>query len=312
MEQKQEGADTFPPDGAGPPPAAAVVITNHTWVTWSAVLICVGVFVGVNLETDKQSWEVLSRFGYFPGARIWEGTWWGTMSSTLVHINVLHAFFNLYWLWLLGRLMEDEIGSWRFLAFYLGASIVSSTSQLAFSDVSGHGASGVVYAIFGFMWRTRVAYPKFQSIMVPQTIKVFFIWLVACFFLTAAKVMNIANAAHLSGLIYGAVMAECFVIRRPRLPYAVGAIVLAAVSLVPIWWAPWSVTWQGVKAYDAMQAGRREEAMERLNTIIEREPEDAWAYENRGRLYRDMGELERAAADSKKVRELSDSNKSRD
>jgi GlpG protein len=154
------------------------------------------------------------------------------------------------------------------------------------------------------MWRTRAVYPNFQSIMVPQTIKVFFFWLVACFFLTATKVMSIANGAHVAGLIYGAVVAECFVIRRPRIPYAMGAMVLAALSLVPLWWAPWSITWQGVKASDALKADRTEEAMQRLNVMIERDPENAWAYGNRGYLYRKMGETEKAAADLRKAQEL--------
>jgi GlpG protein len=304
MEQKPEGADAFPRGEGESPPPPAIVFTRPTWVTWAAFFACIGIFVGVNLEENKKSWEVLSQFGYFPAEVIWEGTWWGAMSSTFVHINLVHAFFNLYWMWLLGRLMENEIGSWRFLVFYLGASIISSTGQLAVSDASGHGASGVLYAVFGFMWRTRAVYPNFQSIMVPQTIKFFFFWVVACFFLTAAKVINIANGAHVAGLIYGVVVAECFVIRRPRIPYAVGATALAALSMVPIWWAPWSITWQGVKASDALRAGRTEEAMQRLNTMIERDLENAWAYQNRGYLYRKMGETEKAATDLRKAQEL--------
>jgi GlpG protein len=161
-----------------------------------------------------------------------------------------------------------------------------------------------VYAIFGFMWRTRLVYPKFQSIMVPQTIKTFFIWLVACFVLTATNLMSIANGAHVAGLIYGAVVAECFVIRRPRMPYALGATALAAMSLVPLWWAPWSNTWQEVRAHEAMHAGRKEEAVQRVSIIIERDPENDRAYQFRGALYRQLGEADKANADSARAQEL--------
>ncbi|RBP40450.1 GlpG protein [Roseimicrobium gellanilyticum] len=303
MEQKQESTHDHALHESEGAPSPVPLITKPTWVTWAAFFACIGIFIGVNLEETK-SLEVLSRFGFFTAERIWEGLWWGTMSSTFVHINLIHAFFNLYWLWLLGRLMEDEIGSSRFLVFYLGASIVSSTVQLAVSDTTGIGASGVLYAIFGFMWRTRMVYPRFQSIIVPQTVKVFFIWLVACFFLTAGKLMNIANGAHLAGLVYGVVMAECFVVRRPRLPYAAGAVVLAGLALVPLWWAPWSPTWQGVKAYDAIEAGRREEAVERLTTMIRLEPQEPWAYLQRSKLYREMGESDKAVSDLRKAQDL--------
>jgi membrane associated rhomboid family serine protease len=304
MEQKLEGPDDLPRGEGESPPEPPIVISRPTWATWAIFFACIGIFVGINLQENKYTWDVLAHFGYFPPGVVWEGRWWGAVSSTFVHINLIHAFFNLYWLWILGRLMEDEIGSWRFLIFYLGSAIVSSTAQLAVSDVTGHGASGAVYALFGFMWRTRMVYPKFQNIMVPQTIKTFFVWLVACFVLTAADIMSIANGAHVSGLIYGAVVAECFVIRRPRMPYAVGATALAALSLVPLWWAPWSNTWQSVRVRDALQAGRKDEAVQRLSIIIARDPKNDRAYHNRADLYRLMGEPEKAAADFQRAQEL--------
>jgi GlpG protein len=306
MEQKEERAEVvLREEGEGIPPEP-VVITRPTWVTWSAVLICVGVFVGLNLEKDKHSWAVLSSFGFLPAEQIWSGGWWGAMTATLVHIAPMHAFFNLYWIWQLGRLMENEIGSLRFLAFYLGAAVIGSTAQLAVSDTTGIGASGVVYAIFGFMWRTRLVYPSFQRIMHRNTIQIFFIWLVACFFLTSSGLMNIANAAHVAGLIFGAVVAECFVVRQRRMPFMVAAVVLAGVALIPLWWAPWSITWQGVRASEDMTAGRVDKALERLDYMIKRDPENAWAHHNRGALYLQRGETEKAEVDLKKAKELKD------
>ena len=304
MDQKPDATDEAPREVSETEQVAPVVITRPTWVTWAAVGACVAIFVGVNLQEDKRSLEVLSRFGFLPAEVIWSGAWWGTLSSTFVHIDLIHVFFNLYWLWHLGRLMEDELGSLRLLGFYLGASLISSTSQLAVSDTTGIGASGVVYAMFGFMWRSRSVYPKFQSIIVQKTIKVFFIWLVACFFLTAAKLMNIANAAHLSGLVYGVVVAECFVMRQRRAPWIAGAVVLAGASLIPLWWASWSTSWQWVKVDSALAAGRRDEVMERLNTIIKLDPLNVWAYQERGRLYAELGEREKSDADLKKAREI--------
>ena len=312
MEQKEEVAAALPREEGESPPPAPVMITKHTWVTWSAVLICVGVFVGLNLEKDKHSWAVLSSFGFLPAEQIWAGSWWGAMTATLVHIAPMHAFFNLYWIWQLGRLMEDEIGSLRFLAFYLGAAVIGSTAQLAVSDTTGIGASGVVYAIFGFMWRTRLVYPRFQQLILRNTIQIFFIWLVACFFLTASGLMNIANAAHLSGLIYGAVVAECFVVRRRRAPWIAGAVALGIAALTPLWWAPWSVTWQGVKAHEDIVAGRVDKALERLDYMIKRDPDNAWAHGNRGALYLQRGEAEKATADLKKARELKDESSSQE
>ena len=49
-----------------------------------------------------------------------------------------------------GQPTANAIGPWKFLAFFVASALVSSSAQLAFSDDTGIGASGVVYAMFGF------------------------------------------------------------------------------------------------------------------------------------------------------------------
>src|SRR5438105_15702725 len=98
---------------------------------------------------------------------------------------------NAYLLWLLGSRLERAIGSLPFLGFFLVAACVSSSFQLAVSDSTGIGASGVVYAIFGFMWPTRHRYPRFNEVLDARTIQIFVIWLVGCVVATYLKVWNV-------------------------------------------------------------------------------------------------------------------------
>jgi membrane associated rhomboid family serine protease len=94
--------------------------------------------------------------GYEP-IGIAHGEWYRLVTSTFLHLlptdgrfGILHIVFNLYWLWLLGRVVEERLGHARFLAVYLLAAVGGSV--LAFL-ISPHqpvvGASGAVYGLAG-------------------------------------------------------------------------------------------------------------------------------------------------------------------
>jgi rhomboid protease GluP len=161
------------------------------------------IFVGINAEHRLDSWESLAKWGYFPATSIREGAYWGLITSAFVHMALWHLAFNMYWLWVLGSRMERAIGSARFLAFILTSAFISSAVQLAISDEAGIGASGVVYAIFGFMWVARQRYQTFNEVLNQQTIKLFVIWLFGCVVATYLGIWKVGNAAHARALYLG-------------------------------------------------------------------------------------------------------------
>ena len=115
----------------------------HPWFSYLSIIACIGVFVGLASKNDYESWETLAEFGYLPADSIWNGGYWALVSSTFVHFALWHVAFNVYWLWVLGSRFEQAIGSLPFLAFFVVSAIVSSSFQLAVSDSTGIGASGV-------------------------------------------------------------------------------------------------------------------------------------------------------------------------
>jgi len=204
----------------------------------------------------------------------------------------------------LGSRLENAIGSLPFLAFFVVAAIVSSSFQLAASDSTGIGASGVVYAIFGFMWLARHRYPHFKEVLDTRTIQLFVVWLGGCVLATYLKVWEVGNAAHISGLLFGCAVAGAFILPyKPRLVF-VGLIALVVSSLVPLIWCPWSVAWLSKKAYEAHSAQRYDIAIELYKNVIERDPDNSWAYLNRGYAYQALGFSTKADADLQKSREI--------
>jgi GlpG protein len=274
------------------------------WITRIAVAVCCIIFVGINAEHRLDSWESLTKWGYFPATLIREGAYWGLVTSAFVHMALWHLAFNMYWLWTLGSRMERSIGSARFLAFILMSAFISSSVQLAISDETGIGASGVVYAIFGFMRVARQRYQTFSEALNQQTINLFVVWLFGCVVATYMKIWEVGNAAHVSGLIFGAAVANYFIARRkPAITLAgLGGVVIFCIA--GLFWCPWSITWLSQKAYGAHAAERYDQARDLYSQIIRIDPKNAWAYQNRSYVLRALGKTNEARSDFDKARAL--------
>jgi len=78
------------------------------------------------------------------------GEYWRLLSGGFLHAGVLHIGFNMYLLWILGRMMEPALGSVRFGALYLVALLAGSFGALLVTPASSTvGASGAVFGLMG-------------------------------------------------------------------------------------------------------------------------------------------------------------------
>jgi GlpG protein len=262
---------------------------RQPWVTYLCVAACVGVFLGLWRADNYESWETLAQFGYLPADEIWKGRYWALVTTAFVHFEIWHVAFNVYWLAVLGSRVEVELGSLRFLAFVFAAAAVSSTFQLAASGATGIGFSGVGYALFGLMWTARSRYPAFRQAVTDRVVQLFIGWLFACFLLTYTGALEVGNAAHVSGLLFGAGVAGAFLLpyRKRLVQIALSAMIVAAIG--SLFWCPWSVPWLSYKAYAAHDAGDYRTAIRYYDRIIEKEPENSWASGNRRLAYQALG-----------------------
>lgn len=282
------------------PTTFSVLPDGKPWVTIIAIAICVLIFAGVNLG-KSDSWDSLFRWGYLSSENIWRGSYWGLVTSGFVHIAIWHLVFNVTWLWALGSRMEVAIGSLPYLLFILLATAISSAGQLAVSGHTGHGASGFLYAIFGFMWMSRDRFPSFQAVLNDQTVKLFLIWLVGCIAITYLDIVSIGNGAHVFGLLFGMAIARSFASDRWRQVARAGLGALTVCSVMPLFWCPWSTGWLSIKAYDAHAKSDYFRAVDLYSQILRSEPENAWALYNRGLAYEVLGQDDEAQADKQKA-----------
>lgn len=159
-------------------------------------------------------------FGLVP-ARLISDFWiWQPFSYMFLHqYSVFHIVFNMLMLWFLGAELEQRWGGRFFFIYYMvcgvGAGILYTIGLVIYYLASGNpgplaapviGASGAVFGLFlayGMIFGERVIY---FMMLFPMRAKYFVMILAGIEVLTLLNSgfsSNVANLAHLGGLVVG-------------------------------------------------------------------------------------------------------------
>jgi GlpG protein len=137
------------------------------------------------------------------------GEYWRLITPAFLHFSWLHIVFNGLWLWELGARVERVIGSFNMLGLFLVVALMSNGAQFMFGGPAIFGGmSGVVYGLLGFSWVGARVQPRWDFQPSPAIMAVMIGWLVVCIFglVEALGFGAVANAAHVGGLLAGAVL----------------------------------------------------------------------------------------------------------
>jgi membrane associated rhomboid family serine protease len=80
-------------------------------------------------------------------------------TSQFLHGGWMHITGNMLYLWIFGDNVEDRLGHFRYLVFYLGAGAVAAILQVLFDPFSSVPMLGASGAIAGVMGAYFVLYP---------------------------------------------------------------------------------------------------------------------------------------------------------
>ena len=133
---------------------------------------------------------------------------WRLLTYGFCHGGLFHILFNMYILWMFGKMVEGIYGSKEFFSFYLTAVIGSGICFLIFEIVSGGnaivlGASGGVFAVSlltAMHFPTRIILVMF---VIPMQLLHMVILFIALDILFLMKNDGVAHAAHLGGAAFG-------------------------------------------------------------------------------------------------------------
>jgi membrane associated rhomboid family serine protease len=77
------------------------------------------------------------------------GEWWRLVTPIFVHAGLIHIFFNMYMLMILGPMVEQVFGPERYWLIYLIAGIGGNVLSQGIRSVWTLGASGAIFGLVG-------------------------------------------------------------------------------------------------------------------------------------------------------------------
>ena len=129
-----------------------------------------------------------------------EGDWWRLITAAFLHYGPFHLFLNMLALYWFGSLLEQRIGSGRFLALYLVSGLAGSAGALLWSPlVPTVGASG---AIFGILGAGLVLEQQRDYVFGGSALGIIVINFILTF-----SISSISKGGHVGGLLGGIVCA---------------------------------------------------------------------------------------------------------
>lgn len=148
-----------------------------------------------------------------------EGEVWRLLSPVFFHNDILHLFFNMMWLLVLGTQIERKLKLPRYIAFIVLTGVITNLAQYIMTGANFLGFSGVLTAMITFVWfrRQRVPWEGYQLLPSTMLFITVFILGIAVFQLISFifEVLRdqsiappIANTAHLVGGLLGYLLAR--------------------------------------------------------------------------------------------------------
>lgn len=161
-------------------------------------------FLQLGIATD------IREFGIGVNLFVAQGEYWRLVTPIFLHGGTMHALFNSFALVLFGPALEQMIGKYKFIFFYLGAGIIGNIGTYIFAPlIYVHlGASGSVYGLFGaYMFMAL-----FRKRLIDQDSSQMIMVIFGVGVLMSVIGPNINISAHLAGFAGGFILAPLVLI----------------------------------------------------------------------------------------------------
>lgn len=160
------------------------------------------------------------------------------ITSMFLHGGWWHLIMNMWFLWVFGRNVEEGLGHFPYLMFYLACGFLAALAQTVASPSSLIPTVGASGAIAGVMGSYFVLYPRARVLMLVPFLFIFFLWMPAWVILGYWFVLQflsgvgttllaagqdsggVAFWAHVGGFISGYYLVRLFPVRHRRYYYS--------------------------------------------------------------------------------------------
>lgn len=147
------------------------------------------------------------------------------LTSMFLHGGWLHIIFNMWFLWIFGDNIEDYLGHFTYLIFYLLCGTAAAVTQIALAPNSTIPTIGASGAIAGVMGAYVLLYPRAKVLTLVVLIVFFTFWWIPAWvflgywfllqFFSASITVHqasggVAFGAHVGGFLTGLILIKVF------------------------------------------------------------------------------------------------------
>jgi membrane associated rhomboid family serine protease len=178
------------------------------------------------------SGQVQSDLGLFAPA-VRNGDWYRIITSGFTHAGLLHIALNMYFIWIIGQMMERALGSFRFSLLYFASLLAGSAGALIADPLAlTVGASGAAFGLLG----AAVVGMRQRGVAIMQS--QLGVLLILNLVLTFA-IPGIAIGGHIGGLIGGCICGAALLTpKRERAAWEIVVpLLVMAASVILCYWA---------------------------------------------------------------------------
>lgn len=199
------------------------------------------------------------------------GHYWGLLTSSLIDSSILFLVWGICWFWYFGHTFENRVSIPFYIFVIISSIIFPQLFEILIFETTGYGSGGITCALFGFVWLMS-AYEPFNGWVITYTQKLSFLaFILICIFLDSTKIYEIGIGALIGGLFWGVfVAAVSRFVKIRALRIAIPALVLG-VFLIPVFWAPWQISWLLVKAEMNRKRSNFAEAKELYSRVLKKD-----------------------------------------
>ena len=149
--------------------------------------------------------------------KVSEGEVWRLITPAFLHGGILHIFFNMVWVLILGSQIEFRLGPLRYLLLIVLLAIISNAAQYLMSGANFIGFSGVIAGMAAFMWTRKKKAPWEGYLLSKSTFQFLAFFVLTLAFLSFMSFglavfadmyfpVAIANTAHIGGALAGFIL----------------------------------------------------------------------------------------------------------
>lgn len=205
-------------------------LSNTPPITRNLIILNLIIFVATWINRNV----MISEFALFYPTSIFFH-WWQCLTHMFLHGSFWHILFNMYTLWLFGKVVEDIIGSKKFVLFYFicgfgaaalhigveyfqiqsymeSAAMGNSVAVQNIAIIKNTPTVGASGAIYGVLIAFALLFPSARMTLLFPPVTLTAKWMVIIFagmellFGFTGTATGIAHFAHLGGMLIGYLM----------------------------------------------------------------------------------------------------------